>query len=539
MLASSSYVNVRSAPYKARGDGMADDCPAIQRAIDAALAAGGGIVHFPTGRYLLKSGHLSVAGGGAGRNLTLMGEGSTSSVLVLGGPGACILDWPGGESRDLELKNLGFDAAGYWASSCVALATFHGLSIEGCAFGGTASRPALMLGRAQNYYDDPPGSAASTGVRVTNCRFPRHRGAGAYEAVRFAAVDGGALSGCEFDDFDCGAVLLHTYCFNFSITDNVFRDAHPGAFDIVVENSGAMRAAGDDPSIVIARNRHIFAKGGSKSIVIGNCVNVLVENEIIRGTVTQGEAPKGILVLDWCDGADSHPLVNPDSHDIVIRKNDVRDTYEGVGIAPSLRSHNRSFRMWGITIEDNTFSGQLGPVVQIGCPTVQDVHHVKVARNRMELPRSPAAPAIDVVGNPGYPAIVLEQDVKGTPSLYASPKTVWVSEAEGTVDGECLEIGSGPDRETIEIRAVSRRKITTRFWKDHRAGEKLLPSATGNGISQIRLVQNVVEAGRASHADSAISIKDAQVEEISGNDLRAAKRGLVLLRGGIALASDI
>jgi hypothetical protein len=195
--------------------------------------------------------------------------------------------------------------------------------------------------------------------------------------------------------------------------------------------------------------------------------------------------------------------------------------------------------MWGITIEDNTFSGQLGPVIQIGCPTVQDVHHVSVLRNRMELPRSPAAAAIDVVGNPGYPSIVLQQDVKGTPSLHASPKTVWVSEAEGTVDGERLEIGSGPERETIEIRAVSRRKITTRFWKDHRAGEKLLPSVDGNGVSDVRLVGNVVAVGRASQSDTAISIKDAPVEEILGNDLGAAKKKLILLRGGSAAATDI
>jgi hypothetical protein len=517
---------------------LSDDFPAIQQAIDTTLAAGGGILHFPAGRYLLKSGNLSLASTPGTRGLTLLGEGASGSVLVLGCPGACILDWPGGESLDLEIKSLGFDAGGLWASSCIALATFHGLRIDGCTFGGTASQPALKLGRAQNFQGEGGAAALSSDVRLSNCRFPRHRGAGAYEAVRFAAVDGGLLSGCEFDDFDCGAVLLHTYCFNFEISDNLFREAHPGAFDIVVENSGNMNATGE-ASIVIARNRHAFAKGGSKSIVIGNSVNVLVENETIRGTVAQGEAAKGILVLDWCDGADSHPLVNPDSHDIVIRKNDVKDTYEGVGIAPSLRSHNRSFRMWGITVEDNTFSGQLGPVIQIGCPTVQDVHHVTVARNRMELPRSPAAAAIDVVGNPGYPAIVLEQDVKGTPSVHAGPKSVWVSAPEGTVDGERLEIGSGADREIVEIRAVSRRKITTRFWKDHRAGDKLFPSVNGNGISEVRILENVVEAGRASQSDSAISIKDAPVEQIARNDLSAARKALVLLRGSSVLASDI
>ena len=185
----------------------------------------------------------------------------------------------------------------------------------------------------------------------------------------------------------------------------------------------------DGPSIVVARNRHVLTKSGSRPIVIENSVNVLVENESIRGDVVDRAAPKGILVVDCCDGADCHPLINADSHDIVIRNNDVKDTYEGVAIAPSLRSYNQSFRMWDITIENNTFSGQVGPVIQIGCPTAQDLHHVMVTGNRMELPRSPAAPAIEVVGNPGYPAIVLEQDVTRTPSTYANPRPVWVADS--------------------------------------------------------------------------------------------------------------
>lgn len=42
--------NVRA--YGAKGDGSAIDSPAINRAIDAASAAGGGTVVFPAGVYL-------------------------------------------------------------------------------------------------------------------------------------------------------------------------------------------------------------------------------------------------------------------------------------------------------------------------------------------------------------------------------------------------------------------------------------------------------------------------------------------------------
>src|SRR5204863_7286589 len=44
--------------YGAKGDGKAIDTAAINKAIDAANAAGGGTVHFPAGTYLSVSIHL-------------------------------------------------------------------------------------------------------------------------------------------------------------------------------------------------------------------------------------------------------------------------------------------------------------------------------------------------------------------------------------------------------------------------------------------------------------------------------------------------
>lgn len=51
--------NVKEAAYGAVGDGVTDDTAAIQVAIDAANAAGGGIIYFPDGTYLISS-HLSL-----------------------------------------------------------------------------------------------------------------------------------------------------------------------------------------------------------------------------------------------------------------------------------------------------------------------------------------------------------------------------------------------------------------------------------------------------------------------------------------------
>lgn len=49
-----TYFNVRN--YGAKGNGQSDDSGAIQKAINAAVSAGGGIVYMPAGLYLMNSG---------------------------------------------------------------------------------------------------------------------------------------------------------------------------------------------------------------------------------------------------------------------------------------------------------------------------------------------------------------------------------------------------------------------------------------------------------------------------------------------------
>lgn len=78
-------IDVTKAPYRAAGDGQADDTPAIQAALTAAGGQGGGTVFLPQGRYLVK-GRLTVPGG-----TTLMGVGRAPAMYSEQAPGSTLL----------------------------------------------------------------------------------------------------------------------------------------------------------------------------------------------------------------------------------------------------------------------------------------------------------------------------------------------------------------------------------------------------------------------------------------------------------------
>lgn len=65
-------VSVRSAPFLARGDGKTNDTLAIQSALNAVAAAGGGVVEIPSGDYLVDTVKIPVIRGGT---LRIVGQG--------------------------------------------------------------------------------------------------------------------------------------------------------------------------------------------------------------------------------------------------------------------------------------------------------------------------------------------------------------------------------------------------------------------------------------------------------------------------------
>ncbi len=76
-IAGRQFFNVKDPLYGATGDGTTDDTAAIQAALDDARDAGGGVVFFPGGEYMLGA-SLTYE-----RHVSLMGVGSDWSILKL------------------------------------------------------------------------------------------------------------------------------------------------------------------------------------------------------------------------------------------------------------------------------------------------------------------------------------------------------------------------------------------------------------------------------------------------------------------------
>ena len=83
--------NVRDAAYGAVADGVSDDTVAIQRAIDAVSAAGGGIVDIPAGNYMINTLHQT------GYSYERAGLVLKSNIIVRMANGAVLRAIPNGE----------------------------------------------------------------------------------------------------------------------------------------------------------------------------------------------------------------------------------------------------------------------------------------------------------------------------------------------------------------------------------------------------------------------------------------------------------
>ncbi len=163
--------------FGAVGDGITDDAAAIQAAIDAAVTAGGGIVYFPAGTYLIGT-TLSWTGD----NIILLGAGKDVTII-----------------RDHA--NLGANRLIYLQGT--ALDYIQNVTVEGITFrNGTASDAEYTLGK---------------------------------DAIRVEYVDGLNIRNCKFTEVQGAFCVVLKYSKNIKIKDNEFYRWTYSAISILIE----------------------------------------------------------------------------------------------------------------------------------------------------------------------------------------------------------------------------------------------------------------------------------------------------------------
>jgi hypothetical protein len=120
--------NVKSA-YGALGDGVTNDAARIQNAINAADAAGGGIIYFPHGTYLINSA-ITIANSTG--KFFFLGEAASGTKLKQGTSGIAMLTL--GNSNEQVLMNLTFTATAANTGTLVTVGSSARATFVSCSF---------------------------------------------------------------------------------------------------------------------------------------------------------------------------------------------------------------------------------------------------------------------------------------------------------------------------------------------------------------------------------------------------------------------
>jgi pectate lyase-like protein len=142
--------------FGARGDGVSDDTPAIQAAINA--APNGSTISFPRGTYNVANFAVKNRSG-----LSFVGEGQSSVIKQKSGAQR-IATFEG--SRDIAISKLAFDANGITSYGGVVFYAVTGVRIEDNLFIDSAPKPAAKTDRYSFVF--ARGQVPSRDIKIAN-----------------------------------------------------------------------------------------------------------------------------------------------------------------------------------------------------------------------------------------------------------------------------------------------------------------------------------------------------------------------------------
>lgn len=357
-----SYSMISSAPfsvldYGAVGDGIANDAPAVQLAINAVAALGRGTVVFPSGKTYFLNAQINFCD-----NLTIMGYGakivagrsyaaintplfknfanSTLNVpgIILASENITVLGLtfdgadtgvPGGLVPNVDMHGVILCFGGWTAGSGV-----NGVVVRDCTFTNFEGAPVFAyrsqnLDISDNYFENIFANATLSIGASIDCH----------------EVDGAIISGNRIDHTSTGKswhgiVVLDwdTGSKNVNVTNNVIRNLNGGDG---ISCEGNSPSAVNLDNCVIADN--VISDCAGDGIGVDHCIEVIVSNNTIRNVGQNGilAAATNTLIIDgnnlrgmsmsgvWANGIGLRA---------VITNNRIQDTgyldanYQGEGI---------------------------------------------------------------------------------------------------------------------------------------------------------------------------------------------------------------
>jgi len=395
-FAKMKIVNVQA--YEAVGDGTTDDTSAIQAAIDAAGAAGGGFVFFPPGVYITTA------------TITV----NEDNVRLIGsGEGACII-------RSTVAGEIIYFNSDYVSVSQLN-SSIESLTIEGDATNTTVG---IKMDHCVNegvYIRDVKVTKCDTQIYLDNCWFMHmewvRMGRNAYGSYGLYCVNSNSicLDHCSASLMAAGSVGFYlsnaegcviTNCDTESVETAIeIYDSSLNAGGILIDSLYAevMNASGNTGSWIILGNA-----GASNSVR-----NVTIQNCRITGGISGGT----VTFID-CVRAE----------DVVIDNNTLYTTYPGVHVKTTANTKNVVF----------TSTNQIGTTLY-----VTDTGNAIFYKGHNEGFYIPASAMYTVSGSP-----VLGRDLS-----YCSSAFQWSASGSGTNEYH-LQAAGGGDPGVPQVDAV-------------------------------------------------------------------------------------
>lgn len=190
--------NIKSG-YGAVGDGVANDAPAFQNMINAAATAGGGILYFPHGTYLINSAVSVTTGEG---KFMYLGESAIGSIIKQGTSGITMLGL--GASNNNLLLGLTFTATAANTGTLVSVGTGGRATFLGCAFGP-------LNGTQISCADSATSTATLINCAISQAGASSRIGDGSGATMRFVACDI-STAGPDLTSFDDPMNLFFSGC---------------------------------------------------------------------------------------------------------------------------------------------------------------------------------------------------------------------------------------------------------------------------------------------------------------------------------------